>query len=89
MELRNLNYPKPYNIYLYNYQTETAIFLASKHKKTVMACSYLIFLKNISFILNFCWWPANESIHINSWHHSHKKQKDSLETQALFVDILA
>ena len=36
-------------IYLYNYQTEIAIFLATEH-------CYLIFLKNISFILNF--WPA-------------------------------
>ena len=33
--------------------------------------------------MNF--WPAkNESIHLNSWHHSHKKQKDSLETQVYF-----
>ena len=30
MELRN--YPK-YNIYLYNYQADTAIFLAAKHEK--------------------------------------------------------
>ena len=33
------------NIYLYNYQTETAIFLATNHGKTIMACSYLNFLK--------------------------------------------
>ena len=31
------------NIYLYNYQTETAIFLATKHEKTIMAYSYLNF----------------------------------------------
>ena len=31
------------NIYLDNYQTETAIFLATKHEKTIMACSYLNF----------------------------------------------
>ena len=31
------------NIYLYNYQTETAIFLATKHEKTIMASSYLNF----------------------------------------------
>ena len=43
----------------------------------------IFFFLNISFILNF--WPANESIHLNSWYHSHKKQKDSLETQVLFV----
>ena len=33
------------NIYLYNYQTETAIFLTAKHEKTIMVCSYLNFLK--------------------------------------------
>ena len=33
------------NIYLYNYQTETAIFLARKHEKIIMTCSYLIFFK--------------------------------------------
>ena len=27
-------------------------------------------------------------IHLNSWQDSHKKQKDGLETQVLFVDIL-
>ena len=31
------------NIYLHNYQTETAIFLATKHGKTIMACNYLNF----------------------------------------------
>ena len=31
------------NIYLHNYQTETAIFLATMHEKTIMACSYLNF----------------------------------------------
>ena len=41
------------NIYLYNYQTEAAIFLATKHEKTIMACSSLIFFKNIFFVLNF------------------------------------
>ena len=47
----------------------------------------IYFFLNISFILNF--WSANQSIHLNSWHHSHKKEKDSLETQVLSVDILA
>ena len=28
---------------LYNYQRETAIFLAAKHEKIIMALSYLIF----------------------------------------------
>ena len=31
------------NIYLHNYQTEIVIFLATKHEKTIMACSYLNF----------------------------------------------
>ena len=31
------------NIYLHNCQTETAIFLGTKHEKTIMACSYLSF----------------------------------------------
>ena len=31
------------NIYLHNYQTETAIFLATKHEKTITACSFLNF----------------------------------------------
>ena len=90
MERRN--YPKP-NIYLYNYQIETTIFLATKCEKTIMPCSYLIFFLIISFILNFELHFAcnttykNESIHLNSWHHSHKKQKDGLETQVRFVDI--
>ena len=82
-EIWNSETTQNLNIYLYTYQTETAIFLATKHEKTVMACSFFVFFFNISFILNF--WPANESIHLNSWYHSHKKQKDSLETQVLFV----
>ena len=35
------------NLYLSNYQTETAIFLATKLEKPIMACSYLKFLKNL------------------------------------------
>ena len=31
------------NNYLRNYQTETAIFLATKHEKTIMTCNYLDF----------------------------------------------
>ena len=30
----------------------------------------------------------NESIHLNSWHHSHKEQKNSLETQVCIVELL-
>ena len=76
------------NIYLYNYQTETAIFLATKHKKTIMACSYLIFCR---YFLHFELLASStikyESIHLNSWHHSHKKQKNSLETQVVLLSI--
>ena len=69
---------------LYNYQTETAIFLATNHEKTIMACSYLIFYKYfLHFELLASNTIKNESIHLNSWHHSHKKQKNSLETQVL------
>ena len=43
VELRNY---QNFNIYHYNYQTEAAIFLATKStKKTIMACSYLFFYK--------------------------------------------
>ena len=56
------------NIYLYIYQKETAIFLATKHEKTVMACSYLIFLKIFpSFWTCGLQYYKNESIHLNSW----------------------
>ena len=94
VDMERRNYPKP-NIYLYNYQIETTIFLATKCEKTIMPCSYLIFFLIISFILNFELHFAcnttykNESIHLNSWHHSHKKQIDSLGKQVVLVDILA
>ena len=35
--------PRNLNNYLRNYQTETAIFLATKHKKAITASSYLNF----------------------------------------------
>ena len=74
------------NIYLYNYQTETAIFLATKHEKTIMACSYLIFYKYfLHFELLASNTIKNKSIHLNSWHHNHKKQKNSLETQIVLL----
>ena len=73
---------------LCNYQTETAIFLA--HEKTIMACSYLIFYKYfLHFELLASNTIKNESIHLNSWHHSHKKQKNSLETPGRIADIFA
>ena len=58
------------NIYLYNYQTETAIFLPTKHGKTTMACSYLIFLKIFPSFRTFGQqYYKKESIHLNSWKH--------------------
>ena len=73
-------------------QTETAISLATKHEKTIMVCSYLNFYQNSLHFITFgpeILKMKNESIHLNSWHHSHKKQKDSLETQVVFVGIFA
>ena len=65
-------------------KTETAIFLATKHEKRIMACSYLIFYKYfLHFELLVSNTIKNESIHLNSWHHNHKKQKNSLETQVV------
>ena len=73
------------NIYLYNYQTETVTFLATKHEKTIMICSYLIFFKHF---LHFELLTSNTIkikvyIHLNSWYRSHKKQRDGLETQVV------
>ena len=42
-----------------------------------MACSYLnfyIYFLNFELLANNT--IKNESIHLNSWQHSHKKQKD-------------
>ena len=64
MELRN--YPKPKH-YLHNYQTDTAIFLATKHKKTIMACSlfkfFQLYRKYIKTVKNggFCKELLNEN----------------------------
>ena len=58
------------NIYLHNYQTETAILLATKHEKTIMAGSYLNFLKIFPSFRTFgSQYYKNESIHLNSWKH--------------------
>ena len=69
--------------------TGTAIFLVAKHEKTIMVCSYLNFYK---YFLHFEIMASNtiknESIHLNSWHYSHKKQKDSLETQVVLLIFL-
>ena len=68
MELKNYSKPKQLNIYLYNYQTETAIFLATKHEKTIMTCSQLNFLKLFPSFQTFgTQYYKNESIHLNSW----------------------
>ena len=48
------------NIYLYNYQTETAISLATKLEKTVMACSYLFF----KYFLHFKLLTSNHALEI-------------------------
>ena len=68
------------------WKTETAIFLARKHEKTIMTCSYLIFYK---YFLHFKLLTRNilknKSIHLNSWHHNHKKQKHSLETHIVLL----
>ena len=79
------------NIYLFNYQTKTAIFLATKHEKTIMTCN-LNFWK---YFLHFKLLASNtikiESIRLNSWHHSHKKQKietRSLETRVVLLIFL-
>ena len=70
MELKNYSKPKQLNIYLYNYQTETAIFLATKHEKTIMTCSQLNFLKLFPSFQTFgTQYYKNESIHLNSWKH--------------------
>ena len=86
MELRN--YPK----------TLTFIFITTKQKqlfsqlqsmKKQLWHAVIQFFINISFILNF--WPAtikNESIHLNSWHHNHKKQKNSQEPQVVLLIFL-
>ena len=58
-------------------------------KKTIMACSYLVFYK---YFLHSVFFASitiqNENIHLISWHHSYKKQKNSLETQAVFLIFL-
>ena len=49
--------PKNLNIYLLNYQTEAANFLATRHEKTIMACSYLNFSKYRQYIKTAKkWW---------------------------------
>ena len=76
------------NIYSHNYQTEATIFLATKHEKT-MACSYLNFYKHfLHFKLLASNTTKNEIIHLNSWHHSNRKQKNSLKTLVVLLIFL-
>ena len=78
--------PKTVIFIFFKYQTETAIFLATRHEKTIMACSYLKFYKyflHYELLANNT--IKNESIHLNSWHHSLKKQKDSLEARVVLL----
>ena len=68
------------------WKTETAIFLATKYEKTIMPYSYLFFYKYfLHFELLASNTIKNKSIHLNSWHHNHKKQKNSLETQIVLL----
>ena len=67
------------NIYLYDYQTKTAIFLlTTKHKKTIMACSYWIFYKYfLHFELLAGNTVKNERIHQKYWHHTPYTETDT------------
>ena len=56
-----------------------------------MACSYLIYLIFYKYFLHFELLTNNiksERIHLNSWHHSLKKQKGSLERQVVLLIFL-
>ena len=76
------------NIYLHNYQTETAILLATKHEKTIMACSYLNFLKIFPSFQTFGpQYYKNESIHLISWKQRSYLLIFSLELETLRVAI--
>ena len=61
-------------------QTETAIFLATKHEKIITTCGNLNFFYTFSSFWTFGQQHyQSESIDLNPWHHSHKKQKDGLD----------
>ena len=53
------------NIYLHNYQTEKAIFLATKHEKTITACSYLNFSIQKIHQNSKKWWLLQELVSEN------------------------
>ena len=76
------------NIYLYKYRTETAIFLATKHEKAIMACSYLNFLKIFPSFQTFGpQYFKNETIHLNFWKHRSYLLIFSLELEIFGVAI--
>ena len=55
-------------------------------------CHAVIQFFEINTFLSAFWtfgqqYCKNESIYLNFWHHNHKKQKDGLATQVVFVDI--
>ena len=51
-----------------------------------MACSYLVFYKYfLDFELLASNTIKNETIHLSSWHYSHKKQKNNLEIQVILL----
>ena len=86
MKLWNSETTQNLNIYLNNCQTETTIFLATKHEITIMACRYLNFYKYfLHFELLASNTIKNESIHLNSLHHSQKEQQNSLEAHLILL----
>ena len=60
--------------------------VATKHEKATIACSHLNYYK---YCLYFEFFVSkaikNENIYLTFWHHSHKKQKDSLETLVILL----
>ena len=81
--------PPKKSICWYGTQKLPKTFLATKHEKAITACSYLNFYKYILYFeLLASNTIKNENIHLNSWHHSHKKQKNSLETQVVLLIFL-
>ena len=79
------------NIYLYNYQTETAIFLATKHEKIIVACSYLNFYKYfLHFELLASSTTKNEVIHVREYINTEnisKQQKTVADVRNCLVKM--
>ena len=70
-------------------QIQLFFWLQSMKKQLWLAVILIFFEIFPSFWAFGQQYYKNESIHLNSWHHNHKKQKDSLETQVVSVDIFA